>query len=108
MRLNSPKPPNLDVHEIPRKNRPVVVPTPGCHAPEPDDGLIRREITGHTVMVTGAAGSIGSELCRQLGKLSPARLVPEATRYFMLIPEAAGLILQAGAMGEGARSCTRS
>ena len=40
-----------------------------------DVGLIRREITGHTVMVTGAAGSIGSELCRQLGKLSPAKLV---------------------------------
>ncbi len=26
---------------------------------------------------------------------------PTASRYFMLIPEAAGLILQAGAMGEG-------
>jgi FlaA1/EpsC-like NDP-sugar epimerase len=40
-----------------------------------DVDLLRRDITGHTVMVTGAAGSIGSELCRQIAKLSPARLV---------------------------------
>ncbi|PWB68392.1 MAG: hypothetical protein C3F14_00020 [Deltaproteobacteria bacterium] len=40
-----------------------------------DAELLRRDITGHTVMVTGAAGSIGSELCRQIAKLSPARLV---------------------------------
>jgi FlaA1/EpsC-like NDP-sugar epimerase len=40
-----------------------------------DTELLRREITGRTVMVTGAAGSIGSELCRQVAKLSPALLV---------------------------------
>ncbi len=40
-----------------------------------DIELLRRDITGHAVMVTGAAGSIGSELCRQLAMLSPARLV---------------------------------
>jgi FlaA1/EpsC-like NDP-sugar epimerase len=32
-------------------------------------------ISGRTVMVTGSAGSIGSEICRQLLKLQPARLV---------------------------------
>ena len=37
--------------------------------------LLRRDITGQVVMVTGAAGSIGSELCRQVARLSPARLV---------------------------------
>ncbi|MEK6779466.1 MAG: nucleoside-diphosphate sugar epimerase/dehydratase, partial [Candidatus Deferrimicrobiota bacterium] len=40
-----------------------------------DAGLLHRDITGRTIMVTGAAGSIGSELCRQVAKLSPARLV---------------------------------
>jgi FlaA1/EpsC-like NDP-sugar epimerase len=37
--------------------------------------LLRRDITGKTVMITGAAGSIGSELCRQVARLSPSRLV---------------------------------
>jgi len=40
-----------------------------------DMELLRREITGQTVMVTGAAGSIGSELCRQIVQLFPAKLV---------------------------------
>lgn len=36
---------------------------------------VRKEITGRTVVVTGAAGSIGSELCRQLLEYSPTSLV---------------------------------
>jgi FlaA1/EpsC-like NDP-sugar epimerase len=40
-----------------------------------DAGLIERHITGCTVMVTGAAGSIGSELCRQIARRSPGRLI---------------------------------
>ena len=41
----------------------------------PDPALIARCITAKTVMVTGAGGSIGSELCRQIIKLRPARLI---------------------------------
>jgi FlaA1/EpsC-like NDP-sugar epimerase len=32
-------------------------------------------VRGRVVMVTGAGGSIGSELCRQLGRLEPQRIV---------------------------------
>src|SRR5437773_1106238 len=35
----------------------------------------RDQVAGKTVLVTGAAGSIGSELCRLLAGLAPARLV---------------------------------
>ncbi|WP_460111591.1 polysaccharide biosynthesis protein [Pseudomonas sp. S3_H04] len=40
---------------------------------QPD--LLERCITGKTVMVTGAGGSIGSELCRQIYSLGPTRLL---------------------------------
>lgn len=41
----------------------------------PDAQLMARNITGKTVMVTGAGGSIGSELCRQIVAQHPAQLV---------------------------------
>ncbi|MCU1258363.1 MAG: polysaccharide biosynthesis protein CapD, partial [Bryobacterales bacterium] len=40
-----------------------------------DESQIRETIRGRTVMVTGAAGSIGSELCRQVARFGPKLLV---------------------------------
>jgi FlaA1/EpsC-like NDP-sugar epimerase len=40
-----------------------------------DMALISTEMKGHTVMVTGAGGSIGSELCRQVARFEPSALI---------------------------------
>jgi FlaA1/EpsC-like NDP-sugar epimerase len=40
-----------------------------------DEAPIRSSIAGRSVLVTGAAGSIGSELCRQVARFGPARLI---------------------------------
>jgi FlaA1/EpsC-like NDP-sugar epimerase len=41
----------------------------------PNKELLRRNISGKVVMVTGAGGSIGAELCRQIIKNQPSALV---------------------------------
>jgi FlaA1/EpsC-like NDP-sugar epimerase len=50
-------------------------------------GETRGELHGRTVLVTGGAGSIGSELARQVAGYSPARLIvfdqAESPLYFM-------------------------
>jgi FlaA1/EpsC-like NDP-sugar epimerase len=41
----------------------------------PDTGLLEKNIRNMVVLVTGAGGSIGSELCRQIIKFSPKSLI---------------------------------
>jgi FlaA1/EpsC-like NDP-sugar epimerase len=40
-----------------------------------DEASVKASIAGSSVLITGAAGSIGSELCRQVARFGPARLV---------------------------------
>ncbi|MDA1649377.1 MULTISPECIES: polysaccharide biosynthesis protein [unclassified Bacillus cereus group] len=40
-----------------------------------DDAGIGEKIAGKTILVTGAGGSIGSEICRQVMKYKPAKIV---------------------------------
>lgn len=42
---------------------------------DPDRKLLAANIAGKSVMVTGAGGSIGSELCRQIAAQGPSQLV---------------------------------
>ena len=46
----------------------------GRRAVETNSSLISESIRGKTVLVTGAGGSIGSELCRQIAQLEPSEL----------------------------------
>ena len=50
----------------------------------PNQILLTRNVTGKVVLVTGAGGSIGSELCRQILALAPARLLLVENSEFAL------------------------
>jgi len=47
----------------------------GRQSVAPDMALMIKNLTGKVVMVTGAGGSVGSELCRQILPLRPDKLV---------------------------------
>lgn len=42
---------------------------------ELDDNALRKQLLNKTILVTGAAGSIGSEIVRQLTRFKPARII---------------------------------
>lgn len=49
-----------------------------------DSANVQRMVIGRTVLITGAGGSIGSELCRQVARFSPRRLVLVESSEFAL------------------------
>lgn len=67
----------------------------GRHPVDTNVELIAGYVTGRRVLVTGAGGSIGSELCRQLAKFGPSELI-------MLDRDETGLqMAQLGTSGHG-------
>ena len=51
---------------------------------KPDIKLLNKNINSKTVLVTGAGGSIGSELCRQIVRLKPNKLILVELNEFAL------------------------
>jgi FlaA1/EpsC-like NDP-sugar epimerase len=50
----------------------------------PDKALLAQALTGKTVMVTGAGGSIGSQLCRLIASWKPSKLILLESSEFAL------------------------
>ncbi|NIN67894.1 MAG: polysaccharide biosynthesis protein, partial [Anaerolineae bacterium] len=59
----------------------------GREAVRLDHNRLRHELQGKRILVTGAGGSVGSELCRQLAPFEPELIVlyerAESSLYFI-------------------------
>lgn len=85
----------------------------GRDAVVPDAGLLEKNIRGKTVLVTGAGGSIGSELCRQILGIGPrVLLLVEQSEYALyqihqellaIVPEGAALVPLLGSVCDAQR-----
>ena len=73
----------------------------GRDAVPPNVELLSKNIRGKAVLVTGAGGSIGSELCRQIIKLAPKKLLLVEVSEFALyaIHQELSQLLQSGTAG---------
>ena len=95
--LNTLEPLNLEVLSIPGMRELVegkitvqglkkvsVIDLLGRNPVSPIPELMQANITGKVVMVTGAGGSIGSELCRQIIEMHPSTLILFELSEFLL------------------------
>ena len=73
---------------------------------KPEDMLLRRDVEGKRVLVTGAGGSIGSELCRQIMRLGPAKLVLIDSSEFNLFQVDAEVRRLVGTLAPGSGPAT--
>jgi len=71
----------------------------GREAVAPNEVLMGRTIVGKTVLVSGAGGSIGSELCRQILQCHPARLILLEQSEFALYAIEKELLQMTNALG---------
>ena len=71
----------------------------GREAVQPIDRLFRRCIENKVVMVTGAGGSIGSELCRQIVRQSPRSIILFESNEFALYSIEKELVAMAEQLG---------
>lgn len=63
---------DLDHHQLKEVNIEDLLPRDKI---EIDLDVVEKQLTGNTILVTGAAGSIGSEIVRQVAQFRPKRLV---------------------------------